>query len=417
MIGLVSGSHLVNHAYLLVVAPLVATLAAAFDVGIAEIGLALGVQQAVVVALQLPFGHLADRVSRSLVLGISLAVGTVGTAMTALAPSYPWLLVAQAVLGVGIAAHHPAHYPLLAAVSDSGSRGRAYSLHGFGGAVGLAVPYAVVSGVTALGGDWRTAIGLVAVLGGLYAVGALLVLRRVPSAVTRPPRGPDDAAPGLSGTRTGALVGRLRRRTRRGFARLRRAPGIVGLTLLAFVTSSAAWCIRTYAPQLLGTYGLSPEAANAATSAMLVCSAGSILLGGELSDRLGAGRVVVGGYLALVVLTGLLAARLLPAAAFALALTLPLSGTISVTRPARSALADRLSARADLGKNFALITVGISLGGTVAPPAFGWLIDAATVEHAFGVVAGLGVASLCAAAWLVARSDSPAPTSEVAAGD
>ena len=423
MVGLVSGSHLVNHAYLVVVAPLVVTLADEFGVGIGAVGLALGVQQAVVVALQLPFGHLADRVSRALVLGVSLVVGTLGTAMTALAPDYGWLLAAQAVVGVGVAAHHPAHYPLLAAVSDAGSRGRAYSVHGFGGAVGLAVPYAVVAGVTAAGGGWRTAVGLVAVGGGVYALLALALVRGVPSAVTRPPGatgvaeavtpgGPSSASP--SGV-VSAVLGSTFDRLGRGLDRLRGTPGILALALLAFVTSAAAWCIRTYTPQLLGSYGLAPETATAATSGMLVVGACSILVGGELADRVGAGRVILGGYLGLVVLAAALASRVLPAALLVLALAL--STTVSVSRPARSALADRLSARADLGKNFALITVGISLGGAVAPPAFGWLIDAASVELAFWVVACLGVGSLAVAGWLLSRPGQATATVAAAEGD
>jgi fucose permease len=110
---------------------------------------------------------------------------------------------------------------------------------------------------------------------------------------------------------------------------------------------------------------------------------------------------MLAGYALLATLPALLAggAPLL----LALALVVPLSGTISLSRPARSALADRLSARSDLGKNFALITVGISLGGAVAPPGFGWLIDAASVSAAFGLVAALGVVCLGLTLWLLRK--------------
>ncbi|RLM94780.1 MFS transporter [Halobellus sp. Atlit-38R] len=385
VVALVTGSHFVNHSYLVMLAPLVGVLAARFDVSIAAIGLAIGVQNAVVLVLQLPMGYVSDAYSRTLVLGISLVVGTLGAALTALATSYAWLLVAQLVLGVGVAGHHPAHYPLLAAVSTDENRGRAYSAHAFGGSVGLAAPYAVVAGTTALDLSWRVAIGVVAVVGAVFAAYCLLRFRSVDDEITRPglAERPDER-PTLR-----SVPGRIRAL----FRTLASSGGILGLTVLAFLTSAAAWAIRTYTPSLLVRgYGLPDGTASALTSAMLVVGAGLILAGGGLTDRVGAGPIVVGGYAALVVVAALLATLSLPLAAVGIVLLL--SGSISFSRPARSTLADRLSRRADLGKNFALVTIGISLGGVVAPPVFGYLVDTAGLTVSFGLVSALGVLSL-----------------------
>lgn len=385
VVALVTGSHFVNHSYLVMLAPLVGVLAARFDVSIAAIGLAIGVQNAVVLVLQLPMGYVSDAYSRTLVLGISLVVGTLGAVLTAFATSYAWLLVAQLVLGVGVAGHHPAHYPLLAAVSTDENRGRAYSAHAFGGSVGLAAPYAVVAGTTALDLSWRVAIGVVAVVGAVFAAYCLLSFRGVDDEITRPglAERPDER-PTLR-----SVPGRIRAL----FRTLASSGGILGLTVLAFLTSAAAWAIRTYTPSLLVRgYGLPDGTASALTSAMLVVGAGLILAGGGLTDRVGAGPIVVVGYAALVVVAALLATLSLPLAAVGVVLLL--SGSISFSRPARSTLADRLSRRADLGKNFALVTIGISLGGVVAPPVFGYLVDAAGLTVSFGLVSVLGVFSL-----------------------
>jgi MFS family permease len=418
VVGLVAGSHVVNHAYLVVLAPLVGALSAEFGVGVAEVGVAIGLQSAVVALLQLPFGYLSDTRSRSLVLGISLSVGAVGVALTAVAPTYELLLAAQVVLGVGVAGHHPAHYPLLAAAVSDGQRGRAYSIHALGGAVGFALSPAVVAGVVGLGYDWRVAVGVIAAVGTLAAVVAAVAVRRVDRDVTHPPR---DGAEGAASE--SALAGRsladlrtVPRRVGRGLAALLASPGILGLTSLAFVTSAAAWGVRAYTPTLLtSAYALGDGAANVLVSAMFLTGGAFILLGGALTDRLGAGRILLGGYVALVVVAAVLAAGLVPSvgpvlaaggAAVPLALALvvlPLDGTISVSRPARSTLADRLSRRSDLGKNFALVTVGISGGGAVAPPVFGWLIDASGVRVAFGVVAVVGLLALVQAAFVVRR--------------
>lgn len=394
VVGLVAGSHFVNHAYLVLLAPLVSVLAARFDVSIAAVGLAIGVQNAVVLALQLPFGYVSDAYSRTLVLGISLGVGTLGAALTALAPSYAWLLVAQAVVGIGVAGHHPAHYPLLAAVSTEGNRGRAYSAHAFGGAVGLAAPFAVVAATATLGWSWRIPVGIVVGVGAAYSAYCLLRFRGVDDDITRP--GLADRPDGRPTLRS--VPGRLRRLART----VAGTEGILGLAVLAFLTSAAAWAIRTYTPSLLSTgYGFPDGTASALTAAMLAVGAGLILVGGDLTDRVGVGPVVVGGYALLVVVASLLATLLLPPVGVGIVLVL--SGAISLSRPARSALADRLSARADLGKNFAVVTIGISLGGVVAPPAFGYLVASIGLTASFGVVSVLGVASLWLG-WQIVRA-------------
>ncbi|WP_336022548.1 MFS transporter [Halobellus salinisoli] len=392
VVALVSGSHFVNHAYIVMVAPLVTVLAARFDVSIAAIGLAIGVQNVVILALQLPMGYVSDAYSRTLVLGISLVVGTAGAALTALSTSYAWLLVAQVILGIGVAGHHPAHYPLLAAVSSAENRGRAYSTHAFGGAVGLAAPFAAVAATTALGLSWRVALGVVTVLGGAYTAYCLLSFRSIDDDVTKPglAERPDERPTVAS------VPGRMRAL----FRTLTASPGILGLTLLAFLTSTAAWTIRTYTPNLLAAgYGLPDGTASALTSAMLVVGAGLILLGGTLTDRAGAGPVVIVGYALLTVVAALLSTLVLPT--LALGVVLLFSGSISLSRPARSTLADLLSARADLGKNFALVTIGISLGGAIAPPLFGYLIETAGLARSFGAVAALGALSLALGWWIV----------------
>ncbi|RDI72987.1 MFS transporter [Halopelagius longus] len=384
VVALVSGSHFVNHAFMVLLAPLVGVLAARFDVGIAAIGLAIGVPQAVVLLLQLPFGYVSDGHSRTLVLLASLVFGTVGAAATALAPSYEWLLAAQVVLGVGVAGHHPAHYPLLAVASPDESRGRAYSAHAFGGEAGLAAPYAAVGVTSALSLSWRYAVGALAVVGLAYTLLTFVVVRGLDGGIKRPD--PADRATERPTLRS--IPGRVAATGRA----LASSTGILGLTVLAFVTSAAAWCIRTYTPQLLTAgYGVADGTANLLVSAMLVVGAGLIVFGGSMTDRVGPPAVAYGGYTALAVVAAALATLSLPLAG--LVLVLPFSGTISLSRPARSTLADRFSARSDLGKNFALVTVGISLGGALAPPAFGYLIDAAGVAAAFGVVAG--IALLC----------------------
>lgn len=71
-------------------------------------------------------------------------------------------------------------------------------------------------------------------------------------------------------------------------------------------------------------------------------------------------------------------------------------------------MTDRFSDRPDVGQNFALVTVGISVGGAVSPPAFGWLIDSFGVRPAFAAVAGLALASALLAVRVANRTRAPA---------
>ena len=387
VVGLVGGSHVVNHMYFMLLPPIFGALKTDLGVGDPQVGAALGLVGVVVTALQLPLGYVADAYSRTAVLGLSLSMGALGAALTATATSYPWLLGAAVVTGLGIAGHHPAHYPLLAAATDPSTRGRAYSVHGFTGVLGFAAPPAIVGGASALGFDWRVAIGAIAVVGAIYGVVCLLTFRRAVSTdVTHPDPGqrPED----------GLDIATVPTRAARWFRSVLSSPAFVLLGILWFLTSVAAWGIKAYtAPLLSGTYGVADGTANLVVAAMLTTGAVLIFLGGWLSDRVSAGAVLLAGYLALIGVAGLLAWGALPTVA-ALSLVLVLSATVDGSRPARAKLADALSADGDVGKNFGLLTIGISGGGAVAPPAFGVILGWTSIETVFGLIAAVGVVAV-----------------------
>ncbi|WP_262178462.1 MFS transporter [Haloarcula laminariae] len=389
VVGLVGGSHLVNHAYFMLLPPVFGPLRADLGLTDAQLGVALGAVGVVVTALQLPFGSLSDSRGRTPVLAISLAFGALGALLTATAQSYAWLLAASVVTGVGIAGHHPAHYPLIGAATTPDTRGRAYSVHGFTGALGFAVPPAVVAAAATLGLDWRLAIGAIAVVGAVYGGACLLAFDRyVARDITHPASDADRA--GRSPGRGRSLLDRARRELRSVVA----SPPIVALTVLWFLTSAAGWGIKQYTATLLSTgYGFPDATANVAVSAMLTVGAVVIFGGGYLTDRYAAGPVLVGGYAALVAVAGLLSLGTVPVVG-AVALVLVLSATVDGSRPARAALADALSTDDAAGKNFGLLTIGISGGAAVAPPVLSTLVARFGVTAAFQAIAALGVVAI-----------------------
>ena len=382
VVALVGGSHVVNHAYFMLLPPIFGPLRSDLGVTDAQLGVALGVVGVVVTALQLPLGSVSDSRGRTPVLALSLSFGALGALLTATAQSYAWLLVASVVTGVGIAGHHPAHYPLIGSATTPATRGRAYSVHGFTGAVGFATPPAVVGLFATLGLDWRHAVGSIAVLGGLYGAVALVALDRyVDDDVTAP-------------TATASTEASLAQRARAELRTVLSSPPIVALTVLWFVTSMAGWGIKQYTAGLLATvYRVPDPTANFAVSAMLVTGAVLIFGGGWLTDRVSPAAVLVTGYAALVVVAGALGLGVLPTLG-ALALVLVLSATVDASRPARASLADALSTDESAGKNFGLLTVGISGGAAVAPPVLAVVVERAGVEAAFLAVAGIGVVAI-----------------------
>jgi len=372
--------------YLVLLPPLFGVLSHQFGVSLAALGLAMGVQGLVNTGFQLPFGYVSDNYSRRLTLGICLVFGAAGVAIIATAASFAWLVVGEAVLGIGVAGHHPAQYPLLADASEDAYRGRLYSVHAFAGNLGFAAGPAVIAAVVAIpGANWRDALGLVGVVGGLYAVVALAVLVWYVS--------DDVALPDVDAT--AETTASLRERVGGELRSLTSSPAILALAALTLVTSTASWGVTTYTVTLLtGSYGVGQSAANLTLSAMFVASAAAVLVGGGLTDRFSAGPVMLASYGLLgVFVLGLASMGMAPLLAVAVAVVA--GGVRSLGNPARSTLTDRLSARTDLGKNFAVITIGIMLGSAIAPPVFGALMERVGAQPTFVAIAGVaGVALL-----------------------
>jgi MFS family permease len=413
VVALVGGSHVVNHMYFMLLPPVTGALAVDLGVTVTQVGFAVGLLGLVVTGLQLPFGHLSDTRGRTTVLAISLVFGAVGAVLTAVAASYAWLLGAQVLVGIGIAAHHPAHYPLLSAATDPSARGRAFSVHGFTGAIGYAAPPGIVAAASAMGFDWRVPIAAIGVVGAVYGVLALLAVRRyVENRITSVPAAPRAERGGFVDR-----VATVPRRAAGGLRELFSSRGIVLLTVLWQLTSIAAWGIKTQTiPLLTDHYGLAATNANLLVSAMFVLGAVLMFGGGWLTDRTSPGFVLVLGYVACVAVAGALATGSMPSP-LVIALTLILATTIDYGRPARSTLGDALSPAGSMGKNFGLLTIGISGGAAIAPPILGYVSGVAGVPTAFAAMAGIGVLSLALTAVVIRLGDTESQSRARAGAD
>jgi MFS family permease len=393
VVGLISGSQFVNHVFLVLLPPILPLLSRDLDVSIALLGLALGVQALVNTVFQLPFGYLADHYDRTITLGISSVLGGVGALVTAVAPEFTVLVLGQVLLGIGVAGHHPSHYPLLSDATPDAVRGRAFAIYNFGGSLGFATPPAVITAIVAIDGlTWRHAIGILGVVGLVYGLlVTALIAWRVDDEVT---------APNVEAVTTGEP---LAERVRSALRALVAEPGILALAVLALFTTTANWGLTSYAVVFLtDAYALSLGTANLTLTGLFVVGAGAILVGGYLTDRFGGGRILIFSFVGFTALVGLIATQLAPATAV-VGLFLVLGGVRSVASPARDELTERLSARGTVATSFAVVTVGIMLGSTIAPPVFGYLIEWAGVQTAFYAIAGVGALSTAVTAVVVGR--------------
>lgn len=383
VVGLISGSQFVNHMYLVLLPPILTVLSGEFGVSLAFLGVALGTQSLTNTAFQLPFGYLADHYDRTIALALSSFLGAGGVFVVAVAPSFVWLLVGQAIVGIGVAGHHPAHYPLLSDVTSEEYRGRTFSVYNFAGTLGFAAPPAVITAIVTVPSlTWRHAIGLLAAVGIAYAVLVTVVFVRIV--------GDDITQPNVSEPARTAGTASLSERILSEARGIAASPGILALMALALVASTANWGLTSYTVVFLtDTYGLGLDRANLALTGLFLTGAIGVLVGGSLTDRFAPGPVLLAGFVGFTALVGIIAAGVVPAL-IAVGLFLLVGAIRSIEGPARDTLTEQFAGDDAVGKSFALVTIGIMIGSAVAPPAFGVLIERFGVQVAFFAVAAVG---------------------------
>lgn len=131
--------------------------------------------------ISLPVGWLADRTNRSRVLAAACALWSASTMGCGLSATYPELVVARMMVGVGEAGGVPPSYAIVTDYFPPGRRGAALSLFNLGPPIGQALGVALGASIALVYG-WRSAF---IALGAAGLGAALLVLVLVPE----PPRG------------------------------------------------------------------------------------------------------------------------------------------------------------------------------------------------------------------------------------
>jgi MFS transporter, FSR family, fosmidomycin resistance protein len=399
-VGLVSAAHFVGHFHMLVVPPLFPLLQKHWRVGFVELGLALTVYAIVSVLAQLPMGWLADRFGQRKLLVAALCLGGASLASIGIVDRYSWLLVAAGLSGIANAVYHPADYAILSAKVRPSRIGRAFSVHTCAGMLGnAAAPVAMLILAPRLG-----------LAGALIAAGLVGPFVALPLILVPSVEGDSRARSRPTGSSTAAA--------RRGGVF---SPALLGLVVFFILLSLSTSGITSFSvPALMNGFHLPFTAANLALTAYLTTTALGVLAGGFVADMTRRhGEVAAIGFglnaflILLIALVGLV-----PAVLVAL---MALAGLLSgVIQPSRDMLVRAAAPAGAIGRAFGIVTIGFSIGGTIGPMLFGWIMDHHAPHWIFGASAGfmlLTVATALLGDRSIRRqvSASPAAAAPVAA--
>lgn len=380
VIALVGVAHCISHFSQLLLAPLFPWLKDAFGVSYAELGALLTIFFVVSCIVQALSGFWVDKVGPRPVLFTGLAL--LGVAALGFAASTGWWMLAlfSVVAGTGNGVFHPVDYTLLNRKVAKARLGHAYSVHGITGSLGWALAPAMLVPIT-LASSWRVA--LLCAAGVVFAVLALLWLRRDVLQVPALPSAPAHGSPGAAANEH-ALA-------------FLRVPAVWMCFGFFFFYAGALSIVQTFAPEAARQlHGVPASWVAMCLTIYMVCAAVGMLIGGFLAaDPERCERIVgiafgVAAALALVVALARLPAAAVPVLFGAMGL---FAGTAG---PSRDLLVKRSSPDNATGRVYGVVYAGLDIGQAVVPLAIGALMDRgahAAVWLALAVLQGVLIVS------------------------
>lgn len=369
IIGLIGAGHFCSHFYMLLLPPLFPVLRELYGVGYTELGLAITVFSITTGLTQAPVGYLVDRYgARSLLVGglllEALAIGLIGVL-----PSYGALLALMVLAGLANAVYHPADYTILNATVPSERMGRAFSLHTFAGFLGDALAPVTILFLMAVVG-WQA--GLIAC--GLLGVGVAGLLYLNSDLLQDASRG---------GASTGAAPV--------GWRVLLSLPVLMGLLFFVGI-AMAGKGINSFSVAAFTEEGvLSLAEASLVLSAFLFMAPPGVLAGGWIADRVRHhARVVAACFVAVALLFSLVA--LVDWSLTMLLVLFAVAGFCKgMVAPSRDMMIRAVAPPGATGRVFGFVSTGLNIGGIVAPPAFGYLLDRGEPDMLFLAVAAISL--------------------------
>jgi len=380
VISLVGFAHGTSHFFHFVMPPLFPWLMRDFGLSFTQVGSAMTVFFVVSGVGQALAGFVVDRFGALRVLCGGVALLSLGGFVLAAAPSFPGVLAAAAIAGVGNCVFHPADYTILNRRVSAPRLGHAFSVHGLAGSLGwAAAPVFVIALAQAFG--WRAAAAGAACVG-LAALAFLLVNRRL-----------------LDDTELHAADAP---RARGGsFAFL--GVGVVWMCFAFFLVAVMAFGgLQNFGPPVLQrAYGVTIALATSGLTAYLLGSAAGVGTGGffamhgERQERLVAFALAAAALCSIALASG-------AAPSWSLVALMGMMGFgVGFSGPSRDILVRRAATSTfgsgAYGRIYGFVYSGIDTGLAIAPLAFGVLMDAGRYAAVLWGVALLQILAIFAA--------------------
>ena len=210
-----------------------------------------------------PFGRLADRAPRKLILSAGVFAWSMLTAASGFAQNFAQMFALRLGVGVGEASCAPASTSLIGDLYPSEKRGRAISIFMLGLPIGIALSFAV-SGTIANAYGWRAAFLVAGIPGILFAIAALLI--------REPIRGASDTA--IVDDKPGS------------YSRILSSPTMRWLIVSGILHNFSLYAVSSFlTPYLMRYHGLDIQ--NAGFAAMVIngiLTLPGLLIGGVIGD-------------------------------------------------------------------------------------------------------------------------------------
>jgi len=358
-------AHFTHHVITAIAAPLLPLIRSSFALNYAQSGLLLSAFTVSYGLGHLPAGWLSDRVSAVLMIFIGIAGVAVAGVLFGLAPTFPLLIAAYALIGLTGSGYHPAASYLISRVAKPEQRGSALGVHVIGGSASHFLAPLLAGGfAVALG--WRGTF--IALSIPTLVLGIVLVLLLQRATVKR----------GIS--KAEVRAGEEHRRGARFWIWL------FAFLILSTLSGAAIGSVIGFIPLLLvDSYGIREEAAAGLQAIIFSGGFWAAPLAGYLSDRIGKLRLLFGACIMIVPVVFFLPR--IPVGVGFYALLILIGVFMFVRMPISESF---LFAHAPARRRSTLLGVyflGSSLGGGVFTPVIGWLIDRNDFRYGFGAMA------------------------------
>ena len=386
VIGLIGVAHFFSHYYIYLLFPLFIQLKTEFQVSYTELGLLLTVFSATTGLTQTPFGFLVDRVgARKILIGGLVVEGLAFVAM-GFSTDYLTLMALMMVAGCANGVYHPADYSILSASVSNRRMGQAFSLHTFAGNAGFALAPVTIIFLSELIG-WRNGLALCGAAGIATAILLAFYSRHFRDA----PKPSVDR-----GDRSG---------NGNGVALLFSPPILLCLLFFTLLSLGSTGLTSFLIVALWEQHEIAEKAATSALTAYLVASSIGILVGGFVADRTTKHNLVAAicFFSTAVMIAAIGAFKMHGNAVIVLMVAQGLLH--GVIMPSRDMIVRSVTPDGAYGKVFGFVTTGFSIGGSISPVVFGWVLDQGRPEWVFY---GVALIMLCSMATVFTSGRRPA---------